>query len=139
MNLSISTSRSSVTTRGPDIGSPASGRAARNAGGSWEFVDVAIDDHSRVAFARVMASEKIEAQSVIRCDLPYYDTTITRDFVARMNCFARDLGILNTDVPFERIVACRTETASPDPPPFRRICSIATDCPTADCRASFSR
>jgi len=52
-----------------------------------------------------MASEKIEAQSVIRCDLPYYDTTITRDFVARMNCFARDLGILNTDVPFERIVA----------------------------------
>ena len=38
-------------------------------------------------------------------DLPYYDTTISRDFVAGMNRFARDVGILSGDVPYEKIVA----------------------------------
>jgi ABC-type nitrate/sulfonate/bicarbonate transport system substrate-binding protein len=42
---------------------------------------------------------------LIRRDLPYYDARISRDFVAGMNAFARDLGILNGDVPFERVVA----------------------------------
>ena len=42
---------------------------------------------------------------LIRRDLPYYDTTISRDFVAGMNGFARDLGILKGDVPYEHIVA----------------------------------
>jgi ABC-type nitrate/sulfonate/bicarbonate transport system substrate-binding protein len=42
---------------------------------------------------------------LIRRDLPYYDTTISREFVAGMNRFTRDLGILNADVPYERIVA----------------------------------
>ena len=41
---------------------------------------------------------------LIRRDLPYYDTTISRDFVAGMNQFARDLGILSGDVPYETIV-----------------------------------
>jgi ABC-type nitrate/sulfonate/bicarbonate transport system substrate-binding protein len=42
---------------------------------------------------------------LIRRDLPYYDARISRDFVAGMNAFARDLGILNGDVPYERMVA----------------------------------
>jgi ABC-type nitrate/sulfonate/bicarbonate transport system substrate-binding protein len=42
---------------------------------------------------------------LIRRDLPYYDTTISPEFVAGMNRFARDLGILKTDVPYEQIVA----------------------------------
>ena len=42
---------------------------------------------------------------LIRRDLPYYDATISRDFVAGMNRFARDVGILSGDVPYEKIVA----------------------------------
>jgi ABC-type nitrate/sulfonate/bicarbonate transport system substrate-binding protein len=42
---------------------------------------------------------------LIRRDLPYYDTTISRDFVSDMNGFARDLGILKGEVPYEQIVA----------------------------------
>ncbi|HEV7982533.1 MAG TPA: ABC transporter substrate-binding protein [Xanthobacteraceae bacterium] len=42
---------------------------------------------------------------LIRRDLPYYDTQISREFVAGMNAFARDLGILATDVPYEGVVA----------------------------------
>jgi len=42
---------------------------------------------------------------LIRRDLPYYDTTISRDFVAGMNKFARDVGILSGDVPYNDIVA----------------------------------
>ncbi len=41
---------------------------------------------------------------LIRRDLPYYDTTISRAFVAGMNRFARDVGILSGDVPYEKIV-----------------------------------
>jgi NitT/TauT family transport system substrate-binding protein len=42
---------------------------------------------------------------LIKHDLPYYDTAISRDFVAGMNKFARDVGILSGDVPYEKIVA----------------------------------
>ena len=42
---------------------------------------------------------------LIRRDLPFYDTTISRDFVAGMNQFAREVGILSGDVPYEKIVA----------------------------------
>jgi len=42
---------------------------------------------------------------LIRRDLPYYDITISRDFVAGMNRFACDLGILSADVAYEKIVA----------------------------------
>jgi NitT/TauT family transport system substrate-binding protein len=42
---------------------------------------------------------------LVRRDLPYYDASISRDFVAGMNQFARDMGILGDDVPYEKIVA----------------------------------
>ncbi len=42
---------------------------------------------------------------LIRRDLPYYDPTISEDFVAGMNAFARDVGVLKGDVPYDRVVA----------------------------------
>jgi ABC-type nitrate/sulfonate/bicarbonate transport system substrate-binding protein len=42
---------------------------------------------------------------LIRRDLPYYDAVISRDFVAGMNAFTRDLGILKGDVAYEQVVA----------------------------------
>ena len=49
---------------------------------------------------------------LIRRDLPYYDARITAEFVAGMNAFARSMGILSGDVPFERVVAM--QICSPD-------------------------
>ena len=42
---------------------------------------------------------------LIRRDLPFYDASISRDFVAGMNQFSRDVGILSGDVPYEGVVA----------------------------------
>jgi NitT/TauT family transport system substrate-binding protein len=42
---------------------------------------------------------------LIRRDLPYYDPGISEAFVAGMNQFARDVGILTGDVPYQEIVA----------------------------------
>jgi ABC-type nitrate/sulfonate/bicarbonate transport system substrate-binding protein len=42
---------------------------------------------------------------LIRRDLPYYDASISPSFVAGMNQFARDLGLLNGQVPYEKVVA----------------------------------
>jgi NitT/TauT family transport system substrate-binding protein len=45
--------------------------------------------------------------NLIRRDLPYYDATISSDFVAGMNQFARDVGILKGEVPYGQVVATR--------------------------------
>ena len=42
---------------------------------------------------------------LIRRDLPYYDASISKSFVAGMNQFTRDLGIVTGDVPYEKVVA----------------------------------
>jgi ABC-type nitrate/sulfonate/bicarbonate transport system substrate-binding protein len=42
---------------------------------------------------------------LVRRDLPYYDASISPEFVAGMNQFARDEGILRGDVPYEGVVA----------------------------------
>jgi ABC-type nitrate/sulfonate/bicarbonate transport system substrate-binding protein len=42
---------------------------------------------------------------LIRRDLPYYDASISESFVAGMNQFARDLGLLSGLVPYEKVVA----------------------------------
>ncbi len=42
---------------------------------------------------------------LIRRDLPYYDAAISEFFVAGMNQFARELGLLSGDVPYEKVVA----------------------------------
>jgi NitT/TauT family transport system substrate-binding protein len=42
---------------------------------------------------------------LIRRDLPFYDLSISRTFVDGMNQFARDIGILQGPVSYERVVA----------------------------------
>ena len=42
---------------------------------------------------------------LIRRDLPYYDPTISQEFVTGMNQFARDIGILRGQGPYEKVVA----------------------------------
>ena len=42
---------------------------------------------------------------LIRRDLPYYDASISESFVAGMNRFACDLGLLAGPVPYEKVVA----------------------------------
>jgi len=44
---------------------------------------------------------------LIRRDLPYYDASISPSFVAGMNRFCRDLGLLRGDVPYEKVVAAQ--------------------------------
>jgi ABC-type nitrate/sulfonate/bicarbonate transport system substrate-binding protein len=44
---------------------------------------------------------------LVRRDLPYYDASISPEFVAGMNRFCRDVGILEADVPYERVVAAQ--------------------------------
>src|SRR5580658_8530057 len=47
------------------------------------------------------AAEAELIADIVRRDLPYYDPKITPEFVAGMNQFARDVGILDRDVPYE--------------------------------------
>jgi NitT/TauT family transport system substrate-binding protein len=42
---------------------------------------------------------------LIRRDLPYYDATLSRDFVAGMTAFLRSQGVIDGDVAYENIVA----------------------------------
>jgi NitT/TauT family transport system substrate-binding protein len=42
---------------------------------------------------------------LIRRDLPYYDASISESFVAGMNQFARELGILTAEAPYDKVVA----------------------------------
>jgi transposase InsO family protein len=50
-------------------------QGCRNEGAGWEFVHVAVDDYSRIAFARVMASErKRSATSFLKAALAYYES-----------------------------------------------------------------
>jgi NitT/TauT family transport system substrate-binding protein len=42
---------------------------------------------------------------LIRRDLPYYDASISPEFVAGMNAFARDIAILKGDPAYEQVVA----------------------------------
>ncbi|MFC7397599.1 ABC transporter substrate-binding protein [Chelatococcus sp. GCM10030263] len=42
---------------------------------------------------------------LVRRDLPFYQTHLSADFVTGMNRFARDLGILDCDVPYGAVVA----------------------------------
>jgi transposase InsO family protein len=48
-------------------------QGARTVGAGWEFVHVAIDDHSRIAFAKIMSSErKRSATAFLKAALAYY-------------------------------------------------------------------
>ncbi|WP_428486481.1 ABC transporter substrate-binding protein [Rhodopila sp.] len=40
-------------------------------------------------------------------DAPYYDPSLSEPFVSAMNRFARDLGVLSAEVPYQQVVATR--------------------------------
>jgi NitT/TauT family transport system substrate-binding protein len=44
---------------------------------------------------------------LIRRDLPYYDATLSREFVAGMTAFLRSQGVLTAEVPYETVVATK--------------------------------
>ncbi len=51
-----------------------------------------------------------EAETIaklIERDLPYYDPAISEEVVVKMNRFARDVGLLSRDVPYDQVVATR--------------------------------
>jgi ABC-type nitrate/sulfonate/bicarbonate transport system substrate-binding protein len=52
-------------------------------------------------------SETALIAELIRRDLPFYDPSISRSFVTGMNQFARDLGVLQGEIPYEKVVATR--------------------------------
>jgi NitT/TauT family transport system substrate-binding protein len=60
-------------------------------------------------------SEAALIGELIRRDLPFYDPPISRRFVTGMNQFARDVGILQGEIPYEKVVATRfAELWEPD-------------------------
>jgi len=46
---------------------------------------------------------------VVGRDLPYYDASLSRHSIAALNQFARDVGLLDRDVPYQDIVASQFE------------------------------
>jgi ABC-type nitrate/sulfonate/bicarbonate transport system substrate-binding protein len=50
-------------------------------------------------------SETALIRQLIERDLPYYDASISPEFVAGMNKFAHDVGISDGQAPYERVVA----------------------------------
>ncbi len=44
---------------------------------------------------------------LIERDLPFYDATISEEFVASMSAFAEAAGMLDAPVPYDQIVATR--------------------------------
>ena len=59
-------------------------------------------------------SEAALIAELIRRDLPYYDASISEEFVAGMNGFARDVGILKGNPRYEDVVATAVRTALED-------------------------
>jgi NitT/TauT family transport system substrate-binding protein len=53
------------------------------------------------------ASEADLIVDLIRRDLPYYDATISPDFVAAMTRFSRDVGILKGRPAYDEVVAAQ--------------------------------
>jgi NitT/TauT family transport system substrate-binding protein len=55
--------------------------------------------------AKLFPGEAEHIVELVRRDLPFYQAGVSREFVTGMNRFARDLGILEVDVPYDAVVA----------------------------------
>ena len=60
---------------------------------------------TEVGNKRFPPSEAELIAELVRRDLPYYDPAIPAAKVASMNRFARDIGLLGADVPYDQVVA----------------------------------
>jgi NitT/TauT family transport system substrate-binding protein len=87
--------------RSPDTAAAAVRAVVRTHAALRENVALATD----VGRKLFPASETELIAELIRRDLPYYDASISPDFVAGMNHFCRDVGILIGDVAYENVVA----------------------------------
>jgi len=65
-----------------------------------ENVDVAA-----VVGEKLFAGEAEHIVTLVRRDLPFYQAHLSRDFVAGMNQFSRNLGILDEEVSYDSVVA----------------------------------
>jgi ABC-type nitrate/sulfonate/bicarbonate transport system substrate-binding protein len=54
---------------------------------------------------RLFPDEADHIVELVRRDLPFYSAGVSEDFIAGMNRFARDLGILDVDVAYSAVVA----------------------------------
>lgn len=62
---------------------------------------------TEVGRKRFPSRETALIAGIVRRDLPFYSAAISEASVAGVNGFARDLGVLTGDVPYDRIVATR--------------------------------
>jgi NitT/TauT family transport system substrate-binding protein len=62
---------------------------------------------TEVGHRRFPPSEAALIAELIRRDLPFYDASISQSFVAGMNQFARDIGILQREIAYADVVATR--------------------------------
>jgi NitT/TauT family transport system substrate-binding protein len=60
---------------------------------------------TQVGNKRFPPSEAELIAELVRRDLPYYDPTIPKQKVTSMNRFAREIGLLSADVPYDQVVA----------------------------------
>jgi NitT/TauT family transport system substrate-binding protein len=60
---------------------------------------------TKVGKRRFPSEQAALITELIRRDLPFFDTSISLAAISGMNRFARDLGILAADVPYDHIVA----------------------------------
>ena len=60
---------------------------------------------TEVGQKRFPPSEAALIAELVSRDLPYYDPTISQAKVASMNRFAREIGLLSAEVPYEQVVA----------------------------------
>ncbi|MBZ9942267.1 hypothetical protein LB533_14305 [Mesorhizobium sp. BR1-1-13] len=54
---------------------------------------------------KIFPQEADHIVELIRRDVPFYQTALSTDFVSGMNTFARNVDILDVDVPYEHVVA----------------------------------
>lgn len=74
-------------------------QGCRNEGAGWEFVHVAIDDHSRLAFAKIMPSEKKRrATTFLKAALAYYAS-----LGIKVECVMTDNGSCYKSFAFRRL------------------------------------
>jgi ABC-type nitrate/sulfonate/bicarbonate transport system substrate-binding protein len=90
-----------LIARAPDAAAAAVSAIAKTHTALRKNVDLAME----VGRKLFPPTEAELIRELIRRDLPYYDASISRDFVAGMNDFARDSGILTGQAPYESVVA----------------------------------
>jgi ABC-type nitrate/sulfonate/bicarbonate transport system substrate-binding protein len=83
---------------------------------------------TRVGARLFPPAEAALIEELVRRDLPYYDAAIAQSAVAAMNRFARDMGLLSGEAPYEAVVATPFRALWRPATPADRL--VATDAAT---------